>query len=110
MRNNRLASMFSLCHNCGEPCFAQNYYCEDCANELFEAECGINEQLIEENKLLAKALELACNNSSFEDTCDYCSYCKEVGCPKYCETEQGFEVKQAMNYFKQQAEKELRDE
>lgn len=63
-----------------------------------------------ENKVLAKALELACNNSFFEDTCDYCIYCKEVGCPKYCETEQGFEVKQAMNYFKQQAEKEMKDE
>jgi hypothetical protein len=61
-------------------------------------------------KVSEKALELACRTSSFEDTCDYCEYTKEVGCPCYCEAEQDFEYKQAMRYFKQLAEKEVEND
>lgn len=97
MRNNRFASVFSLCHNCGEPCLAQNYYCEDCANELFDVECDKNEQLIEENKILAKALELACKQVEYvplED--DFLS----IGLF-------GENVGEIVAYFKQKAEKEM---
>ena len=50
---------FTVCKNCGATCYSNNFYCEDCANELFEVECGINKQLIEENEILKKALKLA---------------------------------------------------
>lgn len=66
----------------------------------------------EQIKLLEKALELACKNSCFESTCDYCEYKKylstECGCPAYCENEVGFETKQAVNHFKNKA-KEIID-
>ena len=64
-------------------------------------------------KILDKALELACGNSNFQQTCDFCEYREYSGsgeCPCYCETEQGFEHRQAINYFKQQAEREVKNE
>jgi len=62
-------------------------------------------------KVLERALELACSNSNFQQTCDFCEYREYSGsgdCPCYCETEQGFEQRQAINYFKQQAEREVK--
>ena len=53
--------------------------------------------------LTEKALELACDTAQFEDTCDYCRYDKEVGCPCYCETDQHFSRDMAVEYFKNQA-------
>ena len=64
-------------------------------------------------EILEKALELACKSSHFENTCDFCEYKEYAGsgeCPCYCETEQGFEYRQAVNYFKQKAEQEVKNE
>ena len=64
--------------------------------------------------LTEKALELACNNSKFEDTCDYCAYSGELeitkDCPRWCETDEKFFVTQAMYYFKEQAKEMMKSE
>lgn len=66
--------------------------------------------LHKEIKELNMALELACDTAQFEDTCDYCRYEKEVGCPCYCETEQYFNRTQAIEYFKTKAKEMVKSE
>lgn len=119
----------NLCHENAEPLCAegQEVWCDNVEEKEYnkaiakiveENECPwyVAEELYEKDHQIAvleKALELACKNSAFEDTCDYCeykNYAKSGECPCYCETEQEFEYKQAIRYFKQQAEKELKDE
>ena len=58
-------------------------------------------------KILQRALELACDTAQFEDTCDYCRYNKEVGCPCYCETDPHFSRDMAVSYFKDKAKEEI---
>jgi hypothetical protein len=62
------------------------------------------DKLAEKFVIVSKALELACKNSAFEDTCDYCEY-KSYGheCPCYCESEQDFDKTQAIRYFTNKA-------
>lgn len=71
-------------------------------------------EALEQIEVLEKALELACKNSAFEDTCEFCEYkdyLKSIyGCPCYCETEQGFELEQAKNYFITKAKEMIKNE
>ena len=65
------------------------------------------DKLAEKFVIVSKALELACKNSAFEDTCDYCEYKDyihtEYGCPCSCEKEQGFDKIQAIRHFTNKA-------
>ena len=64
---------FTVCKNCGANCYLNNSYCEDCANELFEAECGINSQLMEENKILKDTIKTICLiKKNTRSICDIC--------------------------------------
>lgn len=88
-------------------------YREGLLQKQFDKDMEI-EQLKQELALTEKALELACKNSAFEDTCDFCEYkgyLKTIyGCPCYCETEQGFELEQAKNYFITKAKEMMKSE
>lgn len=102
---------FTVCKNCGATCYLNNFYCEDCANELFEAECGINSQLIEENEILEKALKLACqeaDNLLIKHEGWRFGLASENNFDKYFELEKkGLEIQGHCDYFKQQAGKEM---
>lgn len=71
-------------------------------------------EALDQIEVLEKALELACKNSVFEDTCEFCEYkdyLKSIyGCPCYCETEQDFELEQAKNYFITKAKEMMKNE
>lgn len=67
-------------------------------------------ELNEELEVYKRALELACATHQFEDTCDYCEYFEENGqCPAYCDIQENFMQDQAIQYFMNQARKELEE-
>lgn len=68
--------------------------------------CKVEEEL----KVYKIALKLACDAAQFENTCDFCKYNKEVGCPCYCETDQNFNRDMAAMYFEEKAREELKSE
>ena len=54
-------------------------------------------------EITEKALELACQNITFENPCDYCRYMKEVGCPMDCENNKNFARDIAIKQFIEEA-------
>ena len=61
-------------------------------------------------KVIEKAFELACENISFENPCDYCRYTKEVGCPMDCENNKNFARDIAIKQFIEEAKEMLENE
>ena len=82
--------------------------------KLFQLDMTIQQRLQNQLALTEKALELACKNSCFEDTCDYCAYKGELeitnDCPRWCETDEKFFATQTMGYFKEQAKEMMKSE
>lgn len=90
---------FTVCENCGGNCYLGNKYCEDCANELWEVECNINSDycdVLSENELLKKALELACENIC-EDEFVYVEPSEEI-------------IKKLIDFFKSKAKEKMKSE
>lgn len=113
--NNYVINCYTCQHNGQETCKGCNVLLNG-EDEPFE-NWKLREDLEEKDKrikVLERALELACDNSDYEDTCDYCAYKGELDitkdCPCFCETQENFHREQAMGYFISQAEKEIEDE